>query len=67
MNLTAHTRRWIYGVALTVVPLLVAYGVLDDSAAPLWIALVGALVAPALALGNITPDGSGNETEEAAP
>jgi hypothetical protein len=67
MHLSAHTRRWIYGVALTVVPLLVAYGVLEESAAPLWIALIGAVVAPALALNNITPEPDGDEIEESAP
>lgn len=49
-------RKWIYGVCLAAVPLLVAYGVLEKDDAPLWIALIGAVVAPALALANLTPD-----------
>jgi hypothetical protein len=67
MHLSAETRRWIYAIALAVVPLLVAYGVLEESAAPLWIALIGAVVAPALALNNITPDAPGDEWQESAP
>ena len=50
-------RKWIYGVCLAAVPILVLYGVIDESAAPLWIALIGALVAPSLALANMTPPG----------
>lgn len=49
-------RKWVYGVCLAVVPLLVAYGVIDGEAAPLWIAVIAALVAPSLALANLTPD-----------
>lgn len=56
VHLSRETRKWIYGISLTVIPLLVAYGVLDETAAPLWIALVGAVVAPGLALANLTPD-----------
>ena len=54
--LSRDGRKWLYGIALTVVPLLVAYGVVEESAAPLWIALVGSLVAPSLALSHLTPD-----------
>jgi len=49
-------RKWLYGIALTVVPLLVAYGVIEESAGPLWIALIGSIVAPSLALTHLTPD-----------
>ena len=48
-------RKWIYGVCLAVVPILVLYGVIDSEAAPLWIALIGAIVAPTVALANLTP------------
>lgn len=58
VHIPAHVRRWIYGVCLAVVPLLVALGALEDNLAPLVIALVGAVVAPSLALINITPDDS---------
>lgn len=49
-------RKWLYGVALTIVPLLVAYGAISESAAPLWIALIGSLLAPSLALTHLSPD-----------
>lgn len=49
-------RKWLYGVALTIVPLLVAYGAISESAAPLWIALLGSLLAPSLALTHLSPD-----------
>jgi len=52
----ANTRKWIYGISLAGIPLLVAYGILDESLAPLWVALVGAIIAPALAIANVTPD-----------
>jgi len=54
--LSREGRKWLYGVALTVVPLLVAYGVIEESAAPLWVALVGSLLAPTLALSHLSPD-----------
>lgn len=40
-----NIRAWLYRVALAVVPLLIVYGVLDESSAPLWAALVGAVLA----------------------
>lgn len=52
---TRETRKWIYGVCLAVVPLLVLYGVIDERSAPLWVALIGAVVAPTLALTHLTP------------
>lgn len=55
MHPSREVRKWIYGVALAGIPLLVAYGIVDESAAPLWVALVGAVVAPTLALSNLTP------------
>lgn len=49
------TRRWIYGIAVAAVPLLVAYGVIAESDAALWIGLAGAVLGggvPALATAN---------------
>ncbi len=54
--LTRDVPKWLYGVSLTAVPLLVAYGVLDEAAAPLWIALVASVLAPTLALTHLTPE-----------
>ena len=48
--LTPAVRKWIYGIALAVLPLLIAYGVLSAEQAPLWIALVGAILVPGLAV-----------------
>lgn len=50
-----ENRKWIYGVSLAAVPLLVLYGVIDKTAAPLWIALIGAVIAPATALTHLSP------------
>jgi hypothetical protein len=57
-------RKWLYGIALTVVPLLVAYGVVTEEAAPLWIALLGSFLAPTLALTHLSPVESGDVPEE---
>lgn len=42
--MSESTRAWLYRVASAVVPLLVAYGVVADSTAALWLGLVGALL-----------------------
>jgi len=55
-HISADVRRWIYGIALAAVPLFVALGILEDEIAPLIIALIGAVIAPGLALANMTPD-----------
>jgi hypothetical protein len=52
----AKNRRHLYMVSLAVIPLLVFYGLVSQDAAPLWIALIGAVVAPTVALKNITPN-----------
>jgi hypothetical protein len=52
-------RKYVYLVSLTVIPLLVFYGVISEEAAPLWVALVAAVVAPMTALTHLTPEDSG--------
>lgn len=42
--LTPTVRRWIYGLALAALPILVFYGLVSPAAAPLWLAFVLALV-----------------------
>lgn len=37
-------RVWLYGLIAPIVAVLVAYGVVDDEAAPLWIALATAVL-----------------------
>lgn len=49
-------RKWIYSVCLTIIPLLVFYGAISEQAAPLWIALVGSILAPTMALTHLTPE-----------
>jgi len=49
-------RRHLYMVSLALIPLLVFYGLVSQDAAPLWIALIGAVVAPTVALNHITPN-----------
>jgi hypothetical protein len=55
-HIPMEVRRWIYGVSLAAVPLFVALGILEDEIAPLVIALIGAVIAPSLALANMSPD-----------
>lgn len=56
-------RKWIYSVCLAAVPLLVLYGVIDEQAAPLWIAVIAAVVAPTVALTHLTPTDQEGEIE----
>jgi hypothetical protein len=59
-HIPMEIRRWIYGVALAGIPLLVAFGIVEESQAPLWVAFVAAVIAPGLALANISPDDDQN-------
>ena len=43
-GLTPAVRAWIYGVIIAAVPLLTAYGVLDDSKAAVWVAAAAAVL-----------------------
>lgn len=45
-------RAWIYRVAAAVMPLAIAYGIVDEQRAALWLAAVAALVVPGLAAAN---------------
>lgn len=56
-------RKWVYGVSLTVIPLLVAYGLIEESIAPLLVAMFGAIVAPSMALTHMTPTDQPAEIE----
>lgn len=48
-----EVRKWIYGVSLAVIPLLIAFGVVRSEDAPLWIALAGAVLNSGLAVANV--------------
>ena len=54
--ISRDVRRWLYGILLAGVPLLIVYGVVDDATGPLWIALGGAMLAPTLALAYVPDD-----------
>jgi hypothetical protein len=49
-------RKWLYGISVTAIPLLVGYGVLSEHIAPLWIAFAGSFLAPTLALSHLSPE-----------
>ena len=50
--LTPAARSYLYGIALAVLPLLVYFGIVTEDDAPLWIALVGAILVPGVAFAN---------------
>lgn len=50
--LNESTRAWIYRVSLAVIPLLIAFGVVQDADAALWAALAGAVLNTGLASAN---------------
>lgn len=52
-HLTPAVRRWIYGVAIAALPLLIGFGTITEADAPLWAALVGAILVPGLAVANV--------------
>jgi len=56
MNFSAKTRTWIYSILLSVQPLAVAYGIVNNTTAGLWVNLGAAVLGTGLALTNITPD-----------
>lgn len=63
-NIPAVWRRWLYIVTAATIPLLVAYQVLEDSVAPLWLALAGAILgtgAPVLAALNVPKAGEDDD------
>ncbi len=57
--LTKRRRAYLYGVAVMIVPLLIAYDAVEPDKAPLWLAALAAVLgvaAPATALANLTPE-----------
>lgn len=47
--LSSDMRIWLNGVYTSAVPLLIVYGIQTHSTAPLWAAVVGAVLAPSQA------------------
>ena len=59
--MTRQARKYLYTAAVAAMALLVAYDVISAQSAPLWLALVTAvlgLAAPVTALANLTPQPS---------
>lgn len=56
MFLPENVRAWVYRVSTAALPLLVAYGVVEDSKAPLWLAAAAAFFVPGLAAVNTSTD-----------
>jgi hypothetical protein len=52
----ARYRRWLYACGVAVVPVLVAFGWIEDSVAPAIIGLVYAVFMGGLAASNVSPD-----------
>lgn len=52
-KLTLRGRRWVYGIAIATLPILVAYGILTEETATLYIALIGAILVPSLAMNDV--------------
>lgn len=51
-------RKWLYAVAVAVVPLLVLYGAISQESAPLWMAVIAAFLgaaSPVMALTHLAP------------
>ena len=53
---TAKRRRWIYGISMALGPLLVFYGVVEETAWPLWIAVIQQVLVPGMALNFVPGD-----------
>lgn len=59
-------RRWLYAVGIAAVPVLVAFGWLEDSIAPAILGLLYAVFMGGLAASNVTPEAAQPEPEGAA-
>lgn len=53
-----HVRRYLYAIATAVVPILVAYGIIDEQIAPLWLALALQVTATGTAIAYTPQDPS---------
>ena len=59
--LTPSVRRWLYGVLVALIPLLIAYGVVEETTAPLWVALASSVLGTTTALLH-TPTGGEDDS-----
>ena len=51
-DMNEPTRAWIYRILVAAVPVLIAYGVLDEATAAVWVGLAAAVLGIGLAVGN---------------
>lgn len=56
--LTPTIRRWAYGVITALVPILVAYGAVEQTTAPLWAALAASVLGTGTALAHVPTGGA---------
>lgn len=57
-------RKWVYGVAVALMPLLVYYGYVAEEVAPVYVSVVGAVLVPALAYRNTDSSGGAGAPSE---
>lgn len=51
-----HVRAYIYRIETAVIPLLIAYGILSEKTAALWVSLLGAVFGLGLAAMNTSTE-----------
>lgn len=51
---TEPVRAWLYRVTLAIIAIAGTYGVVDEAAAPMWVALAAALLGSGVAAANTT-------------
>lgn len=49
-RVTRRGRTWLYGIALAVMPILIAIGIVTEEIAVLWATLIGAILVPGAAI-----------------
>lgn len=49
-KLTLRGRKWLYGIALAVIPIFTAYGIVSEEMAVLYVTLLGTILVPWVAL-----------------
>lgn len=57
MNIPETTRAWIYRVLLALQPIVVAYGLVTETEAVLWVGVVSAVLGTGLAAVNTSTQG----------
>ncbi|GAA4758809.1 hypothetical protein [Gordonia alkaliphila] len=62
--MSAAQRKWLYGIATAVVAIAVAYGLIAQDQAALWLALAAAILSGGgnlVAGGHVSPDDDGGK------